>query len=206
MVAPRGIGVIVGVALANQLRRWLSDRVVIATGLTGAAAAIWWMTTFSLEVDRDHVLAVGVTQGFFYGMMFVPLTTATFATLAQHLRTDGAALIQLLRQLAGGIGIALCFSGLARWGRGYAQDLAGRVNLDADAWWSIIGSRGAEATALLKGEIARQAGMLAFLEVTRWLSLLLFATVPLVLLMRRSRVTFDKDSDTKGTGTEIGPA
>jgi DHA2 family multidrug resistance protein len=164
------------------------------------------MATFSLEVDRDHVLAVGVTQGFFYGMMFVPLTTATFATLAQHLRTDGAALIQLLRQLAGGIGIALCFSGLARWGHGYAQDLAGRVNRDADAWWSIIGSRGAEATALLKGEIARQAGMLAFLEVTRWLSLLLFATVPLVLLMRRSREAIDKDSDTKGAGTEIGPA
>jgi DHA2 family multidrug resistance protein len=139
-------------------------------------------------------------------MMFVPLTTATFATLAQHLRTDGAALIQLLRQLAGGIGIALCFSGLARWGRGYAQDLAGRVNLDADAWWSIIGNRSAEATALLKGEIARQAGMLAFLEVTRWLSLLLFATVPLVLLMRGGRPVFDKNNDTEAAGRDIGPA
>jgi hypothetical protein len=29
--------------------------------------------------------------------------------------------------------------------------------------------------------------MLAFLDVTRWLSLLLFATVPLVLLMRSGR-------------------
>ena len=206
MVAPRGLGVIVGVALANLLRRWLPDRVVIATGLTGAAAAIWWMTTFSLEVDRDHVLAVGVTQGFFYGMMFVPLTTATFATLAQHLRTDGAALIQLLRQLAGGIGIALCFSGLVRWGHGYTQELAGRINPDAGAWWPILGHRSTEATALLKGELARQAGMMAFLDVTRWLSLLLFATVPLVLLMRRNRPLSDKNNDTDSAKPEIGPA
>jgi DHA2 family multidrug resistance protein len=187
MVAPRGLGVIVGVACANQLRRWLSDRLVIAIGLSGAAAGIWWMTTFSLEVDRDHVLAVGITQGFFYGMMFVPLTTATFATLAQGLRTDGAALIQLLRQLAGGIGIAMCFSGLVRWGHGYTQDLAGRVNLDADAWRAMLADQGSASTALLKAEVVRQAGMLAFLDVTRWLSLLLFATVPLVLLMRRGR-------------------
>jgi len=195
MVAPRGLGVIVGVAFANQLRRWLSDRLVIAIGLSGAAAGIWWMTTFSLEVDRDHVLAVGITQGFFYGMMFVPLTTATFATLAQGLRTDGAALIQLLRQLAGGIGIAMCFSGLVRWGHGYTQDLAGRVSLDADAWWAVLADQGSASTALLKAEVVRQAGMLAFLDVTRWLSLLLFATVPLVLLMRRGRSHADAVED-----------
>jgi DHA2 family multidrug resistance protein len=200
MVAPRGLGVIVGAAVANQLRHWLSDRLVIAIGLSGAAAAIAWMTTFSLEVDRSHVLAVGITQGFFYGMMFVPLTTATFATLAQSLRTDGAALIQLLRQLAGGIGIALCFSGLVRWSHGYSQALAGRVNLDADAWWSMLGSRGTEATALLKAEIARQAGMLAFLEVTRWLALLLLATVPLVLLMQRSRPLIVRDTPARPAG------
>lgn len=206
MVAPRGLGVIAGVALANQLRRWLPDRVVIATGLSGAAAAIGWMTTFSLEVDRDHVLAVGVTQGFFYGMMFVPLTTATFATLAQHLRTDGAALIQLLRQLAGGIGIALCFSGLVRWGHGYAQDLAGRINADADAWWSMLEQYGATATVLLRAELVRQAGMLAFLEVTRWLALLLMATVPLVLLMRPDRPATVKAQETDRPRNGLGPA
>jgi DHA2 family multidrug resistance protein len=204
MVAPRGLGVIVGVAVANRLRRWLPDRAVIATGLSGAAAAIWWMTTFSLEVDRDHVLAVGITQGFFYGVMFVPLTTATFATLAQHLRTDGAALIQLLRQLAGGIGIATCFSRLVSRGHGYSQDLAGRVNLDADAWWSVLANQGTAATALLKAEIERQAGMLAFLDVTRWLALLLFATVPLVLLMQRGGPDTFKQKDTKPSKVDIG--
>lgn len=184
MLAPRGVGVLIGVACANLLRRWWSDRALILTGLAGAAASIAAVTTFSLQVGVRTVVEVGVAQGFFYGMMFVPLTTATFATLAPALRTDGAALIQLVRQLSGGIGIALTFGLLKRGTDGGVLDLAGRADLEAPAWQDLLARAGDRAPAMVLGEFERQAAMLAYLEVAAWMAVALVLMLPLLVTLR----------------------
>lgn len=185
MLAPRGVGVLLGVASANVLRRRFTDRALILAGLAGAAASIAAVTTFSLQTGVRTVIEVGVLQGFFYGMMFVPLTTATFATLAAALRTDGAALVQLVRQLSGGIGIALTFALLKRGTDGGVLHLAARADLGAPGWQAAFDAAGAAAPAVLMGELHRQAAMIAYLDVAAWMAFGLVAVVPLVALLRR---------------------
>jgi DHA2 family multidrug resistance protein len=184
MIGPRGITVVLGVAVANYARRYIADRTLIAIGLVGAALSIWEMTTFSIETDQRTVLVVGMAQGFWYGIHFVPLMTVTFATLAPHLRTDGAALVQLFRQLVGGIGIAITFSSINHNMHGWSQELRGRVNVDADAWWSVLGHYGVQGTGMLQSEIARQAALLAFEHAIGWLAVALVLMLPLLLLIR----------------------
>jgi MFS transporter, DHA2 family, multidrug resistance protein len=189
MLAPRGVGVLVGVACANLLRRWWTDRTLIGAGLAGAAVSVWLVSGFSLQVGMNTIIEVGIAQGFFYGVMFVPLTTATFATLAPALRTDGAALIQLVRQLAGGIGIAITFGMLTRGSHGAALELATRVNPAAPAWQDLLDSAGSAAPAVIFQEVSRQAAMLAYLEVVALMSVALWLILPLLVTLRRGRGT-----------------
>lgn len=186
MLAPRGIGVLLGVAGANLLRRWFTDRSLIGAGLAGAAASIWAITGFSLQVGVRTIVEVGFLQGFCYGVMFVPLTTATFATLAPALRTDGASLIQLVRQLSGGIGIAVGFGMLVRTGHGSAQALAARADPTAPAWQALLARAGDAAPAVIGQEITRQAAMLAYLDVTVLMTGALVLVLPLLGLLRGS--------------------
>jgi len=187
MLAPRGVGVLLGVAGTSVLRRWIGDRMLIAAGLGGASASIWAVTGFSLEVGVSTIVKVGFVQGFFYGVMFAPLTTATFATLAPALRTDGASLVQLVRQLSGGIGIALGFAILIRRTEGGVLELAARLQADAPAWQRALGAAGDASTALLQSEIHRQAAMLAYLDVVALMSVALVAVLPLLGTLQAGR-------------------
>ncbi len=187
MLAPRGVGVLLGVAATGLLRRWMTDRSLVAIGIAGAAASIWAVSGFSLEVGEPTIVRVGFAQGFCYGVMFAPLTTATFATLPPNLRTDGASLVQLVRQLSGGFGIALGFGLLIRRSHGSALDLVARINLDAPAWIAPLESAGELAPALIHAEIQRQAAMLAYLDVVTVMSIALVAILPLLVTLRAGR-------------------
>lgn len=184
MLAPRGVGVLAGVACANLLRRRVADRTLILAGLAGAAASIAAVATFSLQVGIRTVVEVGTVQGFFYGMMFVPLTTATFATLAPALRTDGAALVQLVRQLSGGIGVAVTFALLKRGTDGGVLVLSARVDPAAPGWQAALEAAGEAAPAVLADEVHRQAAMLAYLDIAAWMAVGLVIILPLVLSLR----------------------
>jgi DHA2 family multidrug resistance protein len=184
MIAPRGIGVLLGVASSGLLRRWFADRTLVLLGLTGAAVSIWAITSFSLQVDEPTIVRVGFVQGFFYGAMFAPLTAATFATLSPRLRTDAASLVQLVRQLSGGIGIATGFAMLIRRSHAGVLDLSARANLDAPGWIEPLEHAGAAAPAVVKAEIARQAAMIAYLEVCALMAVALVAILPLLGLLR----------------------
>ena len=46
------------------------------------------------------------------GLVFVPLSTVSFATLPAHLRTDGAAILTLVRNIGSSIGIPVVIATL----------------------------------------------------------------------------------------------
>ena len=46
------------------------------------------------------------------GLVFVPLSTVSFATLPAHLRTDGAAILTLVRNIGSAIGIPVVIATL----------------------------------------------------------------------------------------------
>ena len=58
---------------------------------------------------RVPALAVwpGVIQGFGTGLVFVPLSAATFATLSPEMRAQGTSIYSLVRNIGSSIGISL---------------------------------------------------------------------------------------------------
>jgi len=64
------------------------------------------MSGFPADVDEGRIVTVGLIQGVGLGLLFVPLSTVAFATLAPQLRTEGTALFSLLRNIGSSVGIS----------------------------------------------------------------------------------------------------
>jgi len=105
-VSPRGIAM-VGMMFALG---WLIDRVdhrvLLATGLIIMAGALALIPKATPESGAIWLAAASAVQGVGAGMLFGPMSTLAFSTLAVSLRADAAGVYILLRQLGGAAGVA----------------------------------------------------------------------------------------------------
>jgi DHA2 family multidrug resistance protein len=106
IMAPRGLG-----TMATMLAvRWLIDRVdhraLLFAGLLLTAAALEAMAQSPPIAAGLWLAAASTVQGIGVGLLFTPLSTIAFSTLAADLRTDAAGIYNLLRQFGCAAGVA----------------------------------------------------------------------------------------------------
>jgi DHA2 family multidrug resistance protein len=146
------------------------------------------MTQYTLVLSQSDIVWPGVIQGIGLGLVFVPLSAATFATLSPQMRAEGTALYSLIRNIGSSIGIALVQTLLVRNTQiAHASLTPARcmrptrrcsTRPAATAWRPSAGA------ALINNEITRQASMIAYVD-DYWLMMMLTAAViPLLLLIR----------------------
>lgn len=82
VMAPRGLGTMVAMMLVGRLIARVDPRLLMACGLGLIGLSLWEMSTFNLDVSQGMLVRTGITQGFGLGLVMVPLSTMTFATLA----------------------------------------------------------------------------------------------------------------------------
>src|SRR5690606_19698838 len=194
VLAPRGLGTMLAMMIAGRLVGRVDGRLLIAVGLLLLAYSLWEMSRFTLDVTQALIVETGVVQGFGFGLVFVPMSTLTFATLAPELRSQGTGLFSLLRNIGGSIGISYAFYLLIRMTAVNHQELAGKVTAFNPVFkaphmppaWSLSDPQG---LAALNHEVTRQAAMIAYLDdftVMMWVA---FAAIPLLAFVRRPRRT-----------------
>jgi DHA2 family multidrug resistance protein len=189
---PRGVGVLLSMQLSGLLmRKGVDARWMVSLGFLVGAWSLYQMSGWSLEVDRYHVVMTGLVQGLGIGLVFIPLQATAFATLAPHLRTDGSSLLNLTRSVGSSIGISVMVTLLSRNTQASHADLAGHVTPAVSSAFDLstlerFQQYGEAALWVIDAEVTRQAAMIAYIDdfwLMMWLSL---ASVPLVLLMRKS--------------------
>lgn len=166
LLAPRGLGVIVAMGVAARLMNVLDSRIILAIGWAITAWSCYMMTNWMIGMDSGPIITVGVIQGLGIGFIFVPLNVIAFATLPVSLRPEGAALMNLLRNVGASIGISITASGVARSLQISHADLGEHITP------STVPSLGLErlnlpaeqVAALLDSEISRQALMIGYIN------------------------------------------
>lgn len=189
VLAPRGVGTLIAMALVGRLMRSVDARLLVLTGLLLTAWSLDQMTTFAVEMGEGPILISGFIQGAGMGMVFVPMSTLAFATLAGEHRTDATALFTLVRSIGSAIGISIVAAFLAHNFQVSTSDLTQHVNpfnpaIDPATLQGLVAGAGA-TVALMAGTVARQAQMIAFLDDFRLMEYLTLATIPLVFMLAK---------------------
>ena len=187
VLAPRGVGMMVSMMMVSRLIGRFDARYMIALGFGICALSLWEMTTFTLDVSEASIVWNGVWLGFGLGLVFPPLTTLTFATIPARLRTEGAAINALLRNMGASVGIAVLVSLLARNTQENRAELVGQLTPYSAGWpfGRIMPGPDSQMLAVWDAEINRQAAMIGYLNDFRAMTLLSLLVIPLLLLMRR---------------------
>jgi DHA2 family multidrug resistance protein len=153
--------------------------------------SLYMMTGFAIDQPSRPVIVSGVVQGLGLGLIFVPLQSLAFETLAPRLRTTAAALLNLSRNIGGSIGISVVGTQLARLTQVAHADIAQHVTqqtvptLNPEVLQTVAPTIGPAALAMINAEVTRQALFIAYLDDFKLMMIVTFAVLPLLLLMRR---------------------
>jgi len=189
VLAPRGLGTMVGMLLVGRLTGRVDERAMIFLGLALTAISLWEMSGFTTDVGVWTLVRTGITQGLGLGFIFVPLSTVAFATLAPRYRNEGTAMFSLMRNIGSSIGISVVMTRLAQATQANHSVLAESVTpfrplVQFPQAWDPASPAG---LAALNGEVTRQAATMAFLQDFRMMMVVVLLALPLLLLLRGSR-------------------
>jgi DHA2 family multidrug resistance protein len=192
ILATRGFGTLLAMAIAGRLMQRIEARYLILIGLSITAFTLYEMIGFSNDTSARHIMLVSLVQGFGIGLVFVPLSAVAFASLPAHLRTDGTAMLTLVRNMGSAIGISFMISTLTRSTTVMHAQISEHVTPFNDA----LKMPGISATldlatesgrALLDSIITQQAAIIAFANDFKFLLIWTFCARPFVLIIGSSR-------------------
>jgi DHA2 family multidrug resistance protein len=189
VLAPRGIGTMFAMMLVGRLVSRVDTRYLVLFGLAMTAISMWQMADFTLEVGVKEIVVTGVVQGIGLGFIFVPLSTAAFATLHPRYRNEGTAMFSLIRNIGSSIGISLVVTVLGQRTQINHAGVGAYLTPFRDAmhapWLPPVWDLGTPTGAIaLDAEVTRQAVMLAYLDDFRFMMVMTLLAVPLLLLLR----------------------
>jgi DHA2 family multidrug resistance protein len=191
---PRGLGTLASMFVVGRLMGRVDTRLILLTGFSLSAVALWQMTQFSLDMGPAPIVISGLIQGFGIGLIFVPLSALAFATLNPALRAEASSVYNLVRNLGSSVGISVMIAVQTYLVEVSHQDQISHV----DPTDPTIGTGGfARAFDLhstaglsgLNGEITRQATMVSYIDVFQLMVWVTLGTIPLLLLLRKPKST-----------------
>src|SRR5713226_900646 len=105
-ISPRGIGTMATMLAVGYLIDKIDHRALLVTGMVITAGAFELMSQMPHDGSAIWLAGASAVQGVGVGLLFTPLSTLAFSTLAAELRTDAAGIYNLLRQLGCATGVA----------------------------------------------------------------------------------------------------
>src|ERR1043165_2236479 len=110
--------------VAGRLGGKVDSRLLVGIGVVLMGVSLYMMTGFAIDQPARPVIVSGVVQGLGLGLIFVPLQSLAFETLAPQMRTTAAALLNLARNIGGSVGISVVGAQLVRMSQVAHNDLA----------------------------------------------------------------------------------
>jgi DHA2 family multidrug resistance protein len=106
IISPRGIGTMATMLAVGYLIDKIDHRALLVVGMLITAGAFELISQMPLDRSGTWLAGASAIQGIGVGLLFTPLSTLAFSSLAAELRTDAAGVYSLLRQLGCATGVA----------------------------------------------------------------------------------------------------
>ncbi len=202
VIASGAVTSVVTISLAGRLLNLLDYRLMIGAGALVSGLAMLKASSLNLEASFFQVMMPRLLLGLGLGWMWMPVTTVSLAVVPREKMGYASGLFNLMRNLGGSFGIAVVTTVLSRRAQTHQARLVAHVtpwDLDVQeqlqtmaAAFRAAGSDPftAERQALgrLYAGIRQQALLLAFLDDFRLIGYLLLAVIPLLVLMKGTKL------------------
>jgi DHA2 family multidrug resistance protein len=192
VLAPRGLGMILGMFVVGRLVPRYDARVVMGVGMALSVYALWQMTQYSLQMDSWPVMIAGLIQGLGVGAVNVCLSVLGFVTLDPKYRNEATSLSNLIRSTGGAIGISvmvfLITQNTQRLHAAMGEHVtAYNMHGNMAAMSDHVGTRSLQSLMMLDRFIVNQGQMIAYIDDFRLMMILTLFTFPFILIFRRSK-------------------
>src|SRR5437660_1006578 len=191
VLAARGLGATIGFFVAMFIGK-LDPRIGMCIGFTLQVISGLWLMSINLDVPMEILFANSMLQGMAIGIIWVPLTIASFATLDNRFWPEAMSVFHLLRNIGSSFFISLCVTDIVRvTAQNYSRmtEMISPFNERLTLPW-VMGGWNTDTLAglaRLSKEIGRQAAMIGYLDAFAMYTAASAGAVILVMLVRRRR-------------------
>ena len=201
-VAPRGMGAVCGMPVIGYLSNKIDPRWLLSFGFILFGATTLYFGNVTLDISPTTLLVPILLTGFGLSFIFVPISTASYGTLNNQQIGNASGLFNLMRNVGGSIGISIAQTLLTRRSAVHQNEILNSVPITGQQFQNVIGSNqqalagsvgmsnaggvnGGPAADQLYTQLGRQASLWSFVDVFRWLSLMCFACVIFVWMLKK---------------------
>jgi DHA2 family multidrug resistance protein len=199
LLASRGCGTFVAMMLVGRMMRHIEARTLIVSGLSITCLSLFYMTAWTDQTGVTEIVVTSIAQGFGFGLVFVPLSTVAFLTLPNHLRTDGTAMLTLMRNVASSIGISVVIAQLTEGTRRTYAILSQHVSPFNHAMQmpdvrSMIDMGTDKGRAMMDVMVNLQAQIIAFSLDYQMVMIFTLCAIPLAVMIGSTKAALRKQS------------
>jgi len=192
LLGTRGIGTLLSMMIISRLLRFIEARWLLLLGLILMTGTLYETELFTDQTSGTTIAVTSVFQGFGIGLLFVPLSTVAFLTLGNELRTDGTAMLTLIRNIFSSIVISVMIAELTNTTTVMHARLVENVTPFNDALRmpnvaATLDIATDAGKALLDIIVTQQATIIAYANDYKMLLILAVVAMPLVLFVGSSR-------------------
>lgn len=156
--------------------RIIQPRWLLAAALVISGMALIHMSGLSLDMSFRTVSIARAYQSMALPFLFIPISAVSYAGVPPDKNNDASAIINLMRNLGGSVGVSFA-STLLAWREQFHH---ARLSEHVTAFTDLHG----QSLAQMNHVIQTQASIMSYLDIYWVLGLVAFAITPVVLLLR----------------------
>jgi DHA2 family multidrug resistance protein len=193
VMAPRGAGTMFAMLVAGQLSNKMDPRKLMFIGYVMLGLSLYMQEGWTPSDAAPYMMLTIIIQGAGLGFVFVPLQVVAFYTLSPALRTQGTALLSLVRNVGSAIGISVTSALLDHMSQAEHANLTQFITpfarpLQAGGAVSKMLDPGTPGgAALLNSMINTQAQIIGYIDDYKLMLITTLPAVACLFLMRRPR-------------------
>ena len=200
-ISPRGLGALLAAIAAGRLIGIVDSRLIVCAGFGLLGLSGVWLSRLTFDVAWSNIAFVTFLNGLANPLIFIALSTMSFATLRREQMGGATGIYNLMRNLGGSVGISMATTLLARRAQVHQNILVAKMTpydpvfqqrLEAlrQVLTPKVGASVAaqQALGILYKTLVAQATLLAFVDNFRLITVLAVCSIPLALFLKRARV------------------
>jgi MFS transporter, DHA2 family, multidrug resistance protein len=198
VLSPGGFATMLMMPVVGALSGKIDVRWMITFGLAWTGVAMFHMSGFDAGIDYATVAWARVYQSLGLALLFIPINTAAYQGVPAAKNANASALINMMRNIGGSVGIALMTTFLARREQYHQNMLVEHVTPYSAQTNQMLqrvqqayhGAHAGAADTLHQAQaqiyamVQTQAAVLSYIDAFWVMGAVLLAIMPLVLLLR----------------------